>query len=457
MTNNNTQQRTGTYGLFTTIAMIVGIVVGSGIYFKADDILKATGGDMTLGLISLLLCAALIVTGSLSIAEFASRSDANGGLVGYFDEFVSHKMACGFGWFQTFVYYPSLMAVISWVCAIYTFILFGYKASFNQQILVAIVYIVVLVSLNILWKRLGGIFQGLTMVVKLIPLVIIAVVAIFWTQPLPALPIDLTPVEPHDVGMSWIAALVPLAFAYDGWVIATSIAPEVKNARRNLTIALIVSPLIILGIYLAFFAGLTTILGPSFIMTAGDEAISTALSLIFGPRVGNAMLAVVLISIVGVLNGLVIGMLRMPQAMASRGFIPDHGISFIHPRLGVSLKSAMCGMAISAVWMILHYVTQVSGVFEGRDVSEISIVFSYGGYALLYLQLLKDPREAGLASFLRRRVIPVLAIVGSALLWVGSLITNPGYIGANIIFCTIIFIAGIWYGKHHAPEKSPDL
>lgn len=456
MTSTN-QQRTGTYGLFTTIAMIVGIVIGSGIYFKADDILKATGGDMVLGLCSLLLCAALIVTGSLAIAEFTMRTDVSGGLMGYFDEFVSRRMACGFGWFQTFVYYPSMSAVLGWVCGIYTFMLLGYKATFNQQILVAIVYVLGLMLLNILWKKLGGMFQGFCMVVKLIPLIIIAVVAIFWTQPLPELPTDMTPVLPHDVGISWISALVPLAFAYDGWVVATSLAPEVKNARRNLTIALVASPLIILAIYLAYFAGLSTILGSSFIMTKGDEAISTALALIFGPRVGNLMLVVVLISIMGVLNGLIIGLLRMPQAMASRGFIPDHGISFIHPKLGISVKSAVCGLAVCAVWMMLHYITQVSGVFDGHDVAEISIVFSYGAYSILYLQLIRDPRDTGVGSLFRRRIIPLLAILGSVLLWAGSLITNPFYIGANILFCTIIFVAGVFYGKKYAPEASKEV
>ena len=68
------------YGLITTIAMIVGIVIGSGIYFKADDILLATGGNPLLGLLALAIGSACIIFGSLTLSELAQRTSRSGGI-----------------------------------------------------------------------------------------------------------------------------------------------------------------------------------------------------------------------------------------------------------------------------------------------------------------------------------------------------------------------------------------
>ena len=77
------------YGLLTAVAMIIGIVVGSGIYFKADDILTYTGGSLALGLLVLSIGASNIVFGSLSLSEFAKLETSSGGVVAYLDRFIT--------------------------------------------------------------------------------------------------------------------------------------------------------------------------------------------------------------------------------------------------------------------------------------------------------------------------------------------------------------------------------
>ena len=69
------------YGLPTAITMLIGIVVGSGIFFKADDVLRLSGGDLGLGIILFALAALNIIFGCLALTEMAGRSDIKGGLV----------------------------------------------------------------------------------------------------------------------------------------------------------------------------------------------------------------------------------------------------------------------------------------------------------------------------------------------------------------------------------------
>jgi basic amino acid/polyamine antiporter, APA family len=77
----NTQKRK--FGLLTTVAMIVGIVIGSGIFFKVDNILAAVNGNVALGVVAWIIGGAGIVFGGLTMAVLAKRDENVGGLITY--------------------------------------------------------------------------------------------------------------------------------------------------------------------------------------------------------------------------------------------------------------------------------------------------------------------------------------------------------------------------------------
>ena len=97
-----------TYRLPTAIAMIVGICIGSGIFFKSDNILIATGGNVPLGILVFLLGAVGIIFGGLSIGQLAARTAQPGGLIAYAAEFVGPGFTGGVGWFQVFFIFQRL-------------------------------------------------------------------------------------------------------------------------------------------------------------------------------------------------------------------------------------------------------------------------------------------------------------------------------------------------------------
>src|SRR5574341_922777 len=77
------QEKTRRFGLLMSIAMIVGIVIGSGIFFKADDILIQTNGNVLMGCLVLLFGAIGIIFGGITISEWAKLTDDAGGLIVY--------------------------------------------------------------------------------------------------------------------------------------------------------------------------------------------------------------------------------------------------------------------------------------------------------------------------------------------------------------------------------------
>ncbi|NLJ19049.1 amino acid permease, partial [Globicatella sulfidifaciens] len=177
------EEKNKTYGLLTAIAMIVGTVVGSGIYFKADDILSFTGGNVTLGVLVILLGAVNIVFGSLTLAQLALRTTTSGGLAGYAEIYYNQTFATVIGLFQSFIYIPVITTVVTWVASSYTLSLLKPDASFEVEIILTIVYLFIIAIMNYYSKQLAGFFQSLSTFIKVIPLIIIMIMGLIWHQP----------------------------------------------------------------------------------------------------------------------------------------------------------------------------------------------------------------------------------------------------------------------------------
>ena len=167
------------YNLTTTIAMIIGIVIGSGIFFKADDILLLTGGSVAVGCIVLILGAFSIIFGGMTIAEWAKITDDAGGLISYGEKAFGKKFAFFIGWFQMSVYFPTLASVVCWVGANYTIQLFSnvtWLKHFTWQL--TLFYMILFFVINTCAPKIAGYLQTSATIIKIIPLIIIAIVVL---------------------------------------------------------------------------------------------------------------------------------------------------------------------------------------------------------------------------------------------------------------------------------------
>ena len=436
------------YGLGTTISMIVGICIGSGIFFKADDILIETGGNVWLGVLVFIIGAFCVIFGSMTLSQLASRTKKRGGVISYYEEFISSKVASAFGWFQLFVYFPTITAVVSWVSGIYTISLFGLPSSLELQTAIGFGYLSFFFLMNYVSYKMGGRFQNVTTVVKMIPLIGIGLAGLFWTQSVPSVPSGVALVETGQVGWGWLAALAPIAFSFDGWIVSTSITQEVKNHHRNMPIALAIGPLIVLAVYLTFFLGMVSVVGSEYILTMGDEAINQVGYSLFGASGERILLAFVLIAILGVVNGISLGYIRLPYTLASKGMIPSSQTFMkVKDKTGLSPQSAIFAYVITVFWLGVHYLTQRFDILRGGDISEIAIVFSYLAYMLLYIKVIQLKRNQVIASRFLGYVAPVLGIVGSLIILVGGLFSNPLYSPLFLLFSFMVCVIGYVYGR----------
>lgn len=433
------------YSLFTTITMIVGIVIGSGIFFKSDNVLVYTDGNVFLGILVFVIAAFSIIFGSLSVSELASRTDEAGGIITYCETFWNKSTACAYGWFETFVYYPTIICVVAWVSGIYIMMLFGIDSTLEVQVLIGIVAITVIYAVNLFSYKIGAYFQNASTVIKIIPLIIIAIAGMIYGNPLPVLKNDIAAAS--GTGLSWIAAIGPIAFSFDGWIISTSIGHEIKDSRRNLPLALVISPIIILTIYVLYFVGISSLLGSDVVMAMGDGHVNEAALRLFGNMGAKIILIFIIISVLGTVNGIVTGMIRMPYSLSIRNMFPASSrYEVISDKYSVPVKSGILTYIINLVWMAIHYITQKYNLLPNSDISEISIVINYMGFILLYIAVINLTRRGEIQNKFKGYIVPSFAIMGSLFILYGGM-QNPLF-RYYALFCAAVIAAALIYYKN---------
>ncbi len=101
------------YGLFTAISMVVGIVIGSGVFFKAEKILGVTGGNLPLGILAWIIGGVIMMICSYVFAVMATKFEYVNGVVDYSEVTVGKKYGYMMGWFFATIYYPTLTSVLA--------------------------------------------------------------------------------------------------------------------------------------------------------------------------------------------------------------------------------------------------------------------------------------------------------------------------------------------------------
>lgn len=435
------------FGLITAIAFIVGNVVGSGIFFKTDNILVATGGNVLLGVLLFCLSAISIIFGSLSLAELAARTDEPGGLMNYADAFINPGAGSAYGWFITCVYIPTSNVVVAWVAGIYTCQFLGIDSSLDMSILMGTLWILLIYGINLVSARFGGYFQNLTTLIKMIPLIAIGFMGFASGN-------TTTVIMAHtDVPSvsSWLFTIPAIAYSFDGWIVSCSISHEIKNSKRNLPLALVIAPLVILALYLLYFVGFSVLVGPRAIMTMGDSSLYYAGRLLFGNTGEKVMLFLIIIAVVGTLNGQSMALMQMPYALAIRNMFPGSKYLEKTDKHEYPMRSAICSLLITLVWMLIHYLVEKYGMLQNSDVSEIPTVIAYALCIPLYIKVIDLYRKGQVTRRFRGLICPILAIFGSLIIFSGIL-QNLNFI-LFIILCLVSLPAGWFYYRDVTLKK----
>ena len=450
------------YGLFTAICMVVGIVIGSGIFFKTKDVLKAADGNAFYSTISWVISGLIMVAIATSFGFMATKYEKVNGVVDYAEATCGKKYAYFVGWFMSLIYYPAMTSVLAWVSARYTLLLVGYteapihadlKSTLNSPecITLAALYLILIYFLNTIAPKIAGKFQVSSTAVKLIPIVFIGIIGFI---------IGLfndniaTNFNVESVGSIKEAAAASAAakgeaftdyptglfpaicgtiFAYEGWVVATTINSEVKNSKRNLPIALCVGTLIVVAAYTLYNVGILGLAGIGDITTGGTQVAFGY----FGKVISKIIGTFIVISCLGTLNGLMLGCCRGIYSLSARSEgISPRTFKQVDKVTNMPHNSAAFALLMCAVWFF-YFVLMGLGkeVFDfgvisnySFDSSELPIITIYPMYVpILVLMMVKEKDMHPVKRF----IIPSISIIGIGVIVAASILKHK--------------MANVWY------------
>lgn len=424
------------YGFWTASAMVVGIVIGSGVFFKADDVLIASGGSLPIALFAWLIGGSIMIVTAYLFSKIATKVEKVNGLVDYFEEAYGEKAGYNIAWFMTFIYYPTLVGVLAWVSANYTESLLGLN---NAVWIIAAIYILLFFLLNILSPVLAGKFQVSATVIKLIPLVVVGfvgtIIGLINGQTIESFTISAQSLS-HGRGGLAIATL-STAFAYEGWIIATTINAELKDAKNTLPKALVFGTVLIVVVYMLYYLGIASVISNSEVIEHGDDTSLVVISSLFGNVAGTLLSVFVIISCLGTLNGLVMASARGMYSISVRNMGPKPSFfKRINRTTNSTINSAILGLVISFIWLGIWF-GNFAGWFGGfMDISELPIAFLYVIYISLYVWYVRTFKELNIFD---RFVVPSLATCGSLYIIWGA-IHKDMFVTFTIIMIVIYFV-----------------
>lgn len=428
------------YGFWTAVAMVVGIVIGSGVFFKAEKVLQSTNGNVMLGVLSWIVSGSIMIVCVYTFAMLAGKYEKVNGIVDYAEASLGNTYGYIVGWFMAVIYYPVLSAVLSWVSAKYIAALFGIvNPETNKYVyLLAIVLMILVFILNLLAPTLAGKFQVSTTFIKLIPLILMAFIGVFKglnsgkiIENFNFITNEITNTSP------FLTAIVATAFAYEGWIVATTINSEIKDSRKNLPRALLIGSVVIVVVYVLYFVGLTGTMDMSNFLINNGDSIKLAFSNVFGLIGGNLLIVLVVISCLGTLNGLILACIRGVYSLAVRGMGPNHKFfSKVNSKINLPVNSGILGLTFIIGWLVVWY-----GNFQGwwgmfLDFSELPIITMYALYIPIFIWTIREMKDL---NFIQRFIVPILAVIASLFMIFATFVSH-GPVAVMIYICIFSFM-----------------
>ena len=350
-------------GLFDGTMIVVGSMIGSGIFIVAADISRQTGSSGGL-LLTWIITGLLTIAAALSYGELAALFPHAGGQYVYLREAYSPLWGFLYGWTLFLVIQTGTIAAVAVGFARYLGVLFPsispktwiipplalgskYAISLSVQQLVGVLMIVFLTYLNTRGVRLGKLIQNIFTSAKTLSLLGLIFVCIFVGRNAAAISDNFSHLwavrgaEPIEPGASFLHGFVPTLsaasgafglfvaygvaqvgslFSADAWNNIGFTAAEVKNPKRDVALSMALGTIIVITLYcLANLAYLCTLPLPQIQHAPDDRVASAALGAVFGPAGAAIMAVAIVISTFGCNNGLILAGARVSYAMARDG------------------------------------------------------------------------------------------------------------------------------------------
>jgi len=405
------------YGLWTGIAMVIGIVIGSGVFLKAGGVLALSGGDLKISVLAWFIGGIIMVASGFCFAIFATKITKYNGVVDYVEKSTNKKVGYFLAWLMTTFYYPIVASIVALFAGSYFFKLIGANVGLTDwpNFIFALVILILIVVLNYLSPMLSSKLQISATVIKLIPIAVIAIVGLFASFIVgDDFGIINAVNNPADgFSLNFGEAVKKTAFAYEGWVCATAINAELKDSKKDLPRALVGGTIAILVFYIVYYVSLSAFLGNGGTIVEDANAPIAVFESIMG-KIGSAFFTFfIMVSCLGTVNGVAISCCRGMYTMSCRGQGPaPEKFSKLGKNQSVSLLSCLYGLGCMILMLVVWYLAMHEvWLFKYLgSMDEIVCAIIYAVYITMYVYIMKNFKDKNIFV---RFVMPIIATIGS--------------------------------------------
>lgn len=398
------------------VFIVVGTVIGSGIFLVPGPVLRQTGGDVRLALLVWVVAGVLSLLGALTYAEMGAAKPDAGGLYLYIRDAFGGLPAFLYGWTAFFVIGSGSVATLA--VAFTSYLRQFVPVSPVAAKVVAALVVVVVMVVNVRGVRQGADVQNVTTAIKAGAIVVMSVLLLaLGTRPEGVAASTALPGTSllSGVGLAMIAVL----WAYEGWQYVTFSAGETIDPQRTFPRAIVFGTVLLIAIYLVANVAYLAALGTSGVV-ASERVAADAVSAVLGPAAAKVIAAVILVSMFSAANGITLTAPRLYFSMArDRAFFAK--LAEVHPRFGTPALA----IVTSSIWAMLLAIT---GTFEQLLTYVVFIgwiFYALGGLAIFAYRR----REPDLPRPFRTPgypFTPLLFVASAAAIVINTIVSQPG-------------------------------
>ena len=364
--------------LFGGVSILGGIMVGSGIFYLGSYVLMRTGMSLGLALLSWILGGLVSLLGGICYAELGASDPRAGGLTVYLSNAYSPIVGFLAGFNNWLIAGPGSIAAIAIALPSALTVIMP-MGEWTIKIF-AIVLIIGLTIVNYFGVKFGSRLQNLSMIAKLIPIGIIMILGLLFGKVSPDL--SLAP-KTVDVSFGSIISMIAFAvvaslWAYEGWTNLNTVAEEVKNPKKNLPLAIVISIVSITILYTLFNYSIYKVIPFTEIesLIANNEYYlgTYAAEKLMG-KTGSILVVIgMVLAMFGALNGCILAFPRMYYAMSQEGHF-FKSFKKLHPKYKVPYAPLIVQCIISIMLVLLRNLNQLTSlvIFSGMMFNTLGV------------------------------------------------------------------------------------
>lgn len=412
------------------ILIVIGTVIGSGIFLVPGAVLRQTGGSVGVALLVWLAAGVLSLLGALTYGEMGAAKPDAGGLYVYLRDALGPLPAFLYGWTMFFVMATGSCATLAVAFTNYLGQFVTLSPIAGKAVSVLMIFVVMVI--NVRGTRQGANVQGVATAIKVAAILVMSVLLIAVGHGFAATP-TLWPAQWNGSLFAGIGlAMIGVLWAYEGWQYVTFSAGETKDPQRIFPLGIGVGTALLIGIYVIANVGYVAALGADGAMKS-ERIAAESMAALFGPAAGKVIAAIILVSMFSAANGLTLTAPRLFYSMSRDGVFFSK-LAEVHPRF----NTPAIAIVTSSVWAM---VLAASGTFEQllTYVVFVGWIFYALGALAIFAYRRREPELYRPFRTPGYPITPILFVLSAAAIVINTVVTQP----RNVIFAIGLMVLGV--------------